>query len=73
MHSFKLWLQKNEGMGGPGGGMEPQSVDQEKLGMNIASKGAGAFKTYNNNENPPHPRVRSPLAKYAVKNFCHKK
>ncbi len=71
MHNFKLWLQKNEALG-PGGGPDPQSADLVKYNQNIASKGAGAFKSYNNDENPPHP-VRSPLARYAVKRFQKKK
>jgi hypothetical protein len=52
---FKVWLRINEMLSGPGGGPESEPENQVALNRNIAMKGAGAFQTVNNRENPPTP------------------
>jgi hypothetical protein len=59
---FKYWI--NEILSGPGGGVEPSPVDQERLARTIAAKGAGALPTYG--DGPPKTGV-SPIKNYLPK------
>jgi len=59
---FKLWLQTNENIGGPGGGPDWSSIDLVRYYRDIASKEAGAFPQ--GGDNPPKSGVKSPTADY---------
>lgn len=58
---FKTWYY--ESLAGPGGGPEPKATQQDKLGMNIHKKGAGAFMDYSDDEMPPKSG-ENPLLSY---------
>lgn len=48
---FKLWIKEN--LAGAGDGPMFAPFDLEKINLDIARKGAGAFNVISNNEKPP--------------------
>lgn len=61
MIGFKLWLYATENLAGPGDGPDSKPFDLERMALDIAEKGAGAFKRLG--DDPPAP-PKSPTAKY---------
>lgn len=66
---FKIWLQMNEMLSGPGGGPEPKPEDQVALNRNIMMKGAGAFPS--GGGEPPKPS-KTATAGYEDQRFARK-
>ena len=62
---FKTWLENLSGPGN-GGTMDSAVGEVERVAKEIAAKGAGAFPTYNQENNPPKSGL-SPDAKYYQK------
>jgi hypothetical protein len=67
---FKIWLQMQENLAGPGGGVSSFPIDQLSLNKDIMSKGAGAFPYYG--DMPPEP-AKTATAGYVDPRFTTKK
>lgn len=58
---FKKWFY--ESLAGPGGGPDAKAIQQDKLGLNLHKRGAGAYMDYSDDELPPK-QGNTPLRKY---------